>query len=192
VRRLVALGLLLLVAGLVWSFWPDGHLAAVKALRSELFSPEGRQLSQDDRRQKFEQLREEEKKLSESQRRGLRAEGMQKRAAEINHYFHLPKEEKTKYLDGVIAREESRRKEWQARMAAAGGGPPGGPQGGQRGGGRSGGANAIADVADRDKRRSNMLDSMTAPQRAEFNEFRKELNARRQQLGLPVNRRPGA
>src|SRR5579883_2940744 len=127
VRRLVALGLLLLAAGLGWSFWPDRHLAAVKALRSELFSPEAQQLSQDERRQKFEQLREEEKQLSTSQRRGLRAEGMQRRAAEINRYFHLPKEEKTKYLDGLIAREENRRKEWQAR-AAAGGGPPGGPQ----------------------------------------------------------------
>jgi hypothetical protein len=190
VRRLVALGLTLVVAALGWSFWPDRHLAAVKALRSELFSPEGRQLSQDERRQKFEQLREEEKQLSTSQRRGLRAEGMRRRAAEINRYFHLPKEEKTKYLDGVIAREESRRKEWQARMAAGGGGPAGGPAGGPQGGPR--GANrpgGLGDVADRDKRRSDFLDSMTAAQRGEFNEFGKELNARRQQLGLPPNGR---
>jgi hypothetical protein len=187
VRRWVALGLLLMVLGSVWYFWPDRHLAAVKALRSELFSPAGRQLSEDERRQKFEQLREEEKKLSTSQRRGLRDEGMKRRAAEINRYFHLAKDEKKKYLDDLIAREEKRRKEMQERAAA--GGQAGGPQGRQRG--DRPGALSSADVADRDKRRSDFLDSMTGPARAEFAEFRKELSARRQQLGLPPSGRPG-
>lgn len=187
VRRLVALALVLTTAVLAWYFWPDRHLAAVKSLRAELFSQAGRQLPEDERRQKFEQLRAEEKMLSSSQRRGLRSEGMQRRAAEINRYFHLPKDEKTKYLDDLIAREEKRRQEWQAR-AAAGGGPPGGQRGGPPGSGRGG---PLVDAADRDKRRSDFLDSMSATQRSEFNEFRKELNARRQQLGLPANGRPG-
>jgi hypothetical protein len=182
---------LLALVALVWYFWPDSRLAAVKALRAELFSAEGRQLSEDERRQKFEQLRAEEKKLSESQRRGLRDEGMKRRAAEINRYFHLSKDEKKKYLDDLIAREEKRRKEMQARAAAGGGGPPGGRQGGRPGADRPGGAIALADVADRDKRRSDFLDSMTGPERAEFAEFRKELNARRQQMGLPARGRPG-
>ena len=38
----------------------------------------------------------------------------------------------------------------------------------------------------RDKRREDGLDSMPATQRAEWTEFRKELNARRQELGLPT------
>jgi hypothetical protein len=177
-RHIFALILLLLVggAGAAWYFWPDPHLAAVKQLQKELFSPAGRQMSPDDRRQKFGQLREEEKMLSDSQRRGLRADGMRRRAADLSRFFRLPKGEKEQYLDNLIAREDRRRQEWQVN----GGGP--GPRGDRA-------ANSAGSPQERDKRREDALDSLPPTQRAEWTEFRKELNARRQELGLPSSGR---
>jgi hypothetical protein len=177
-RVVLAVILFLLIggAGAAWYFWPDPHLAAVKQLQKELFGPARRQLSPDERRQKFGQLREEEKMLSEAQRQGLRAEGMRRRSADLMRYFRLPKEEKERYLDNLIAREDSRRQEWQAN----GGGP--GPRGDRA-------ANSAKTPQERDKRREDALDALPATQRAEWTEFRRELNARRQELGLPSNGR---
>jgi hypothetical protein len=169
-----------------WRFRPNPHLVAVKELQKELFSPAGRQLGPDDRRQKFEKLRSEANLLSAAEKQGLRSERSKRRTDEMNRYFGLSKEEKTQFLDDLIAREENRRKEWEARAQAAGvapgtGGPsrPNGP----------GGPNGRGTPQERDKRREDNLDSMPATQRAEAAEFRKELNNRRQQLGLPTGPR---
>jgi hypothetical protein len=177
-RVVVALILLLLIGGTgaAWYFWPDPHLTAVRQLQKELFGPAGRQLAPDDRRQKFAQLRVEEKMLSDTQREGLRAEGMRRRSADLSRYFRLPKEEKQKYLDNLIAREDRRRQEWQEN----GSGP--GPRGNRA-------ANGAGTPQERDKRREDALDSLPAAQRAEMSEFRREINARRQELGLPTNGR---
>jgi hypothetical protein len=163
-----------------------GHLAAVRQLQSDLFGASRQQLAPEDRRQKMALLRTEMNFLSAAERQGLRSEGMKHRTAEISRYFALPKEEKTRYLDDLIARGERRRQEWQSRREQDGAQQtPGSPDGQTTPrGGRSGGP--LASASERDKRREDMLDSMTATQRAEWTEFRKELNTRRQQLGLPA------
>jgi hypothetical protein len=174
----VAIVVFLLIGGTgaAWYLWPDPHVAAVRQLQKDLFGPAGRQLSPEERRQKFGRLREEEKMLSEAQRLGLRAEGMRRRSADLSRYFRLPKEEKEQYLDNLIAREDRRRQEWQAT-----GGAPG-PRGDRA-------ANSAKTPQERDKRREDALDSLPATQRAEWTEFRRELNARRQELGLPSSGR---
>jgi hypothetical protein len=194
IRRRIALGLALLLVlagcGAGWYFWRNAHLNAVKNLQKELFGPAGRQLSPDERRQKFEQMRAEEKLLTVDQRQGLRAEGMKRRAEELNRYFALAKSARTAYLDDLIAREKRRREERQAQ-----GGDGGGP--GRRGGGPPngapnappGGRNSLS-PQERDQRRENFLDSMPASERSEWTEFRRDLSIRRQQLGLPPSGRP--
>jgi TolA-binding protein len=177
-RRRIVLSVILLLlcssACAAWYYRPNPHLAAVKQLQKELFSPAGRQLSQDDRRQKFEKLREEVNMLTAAQRLGLRADGMRRRTDQLNRFFKLSKDEKARYLDNLIDREEQRR---QARQDG-GGGPPN-PRA----------ANSAGTPQERDKRREDALDSLSATQRAEWTEFRQEMNARRQELGLPVNNR---
>ena len=56
--------------------------------------------------------------------------------------------------------------------------------------GTNGRQNNLMPASDRDKRREDFLDTMSAPQRAALTEFRKDLGARRQQLGLPSDGRP--
>jgi hypothetical protein len=196
IRRRVALGLALLLVlaacGMGWYYWRNARLNAVKNLQKEIFGPAGRQLSPDERRQKFEQMRAEEKLLTAAQRQGLRAEGMKRRVVDLNRYFALAKEARTAFLDDLIAREKHRREERQAQGDSRAGGP--GNRGGAPpyGGSNSppGGRNAIQPAQERDQRRENFLDSMPAPERAEWTEFRKDLNTRRQQLGLPTSGRP--
>jgi hypothetical protein len=182
-RTVLAVSLLVLLGGgaAAWRLRPDPHLAAAKGLRQELFSEAGRQLPPQERRQKFEQLRAEVGALSPEQRRGLRSEGMSQRREEMHRYFKMSPDEKTRFLDELIARQEKRRQEWQA----AGGAPFVGP-----GGNRPGGPNGGGTAQDRDKRRQDFLDSAPAAGRNEMTAFRNDLNARRQQLGLqPAGRR---
>jgi hypothetical protein len=187
-RRFVTAGLVMLLivaaASGIWFFRARSRLSAVKQLQGELFSQAGRELPADERRQKFEQLRTEMNQLSAAQRRDLRNEAMKRRTEEISRYFRLSKEDKQRYLDDMIARGERRRQEWEARAAQRNGSSAetataeGGPR--QRGQGNSGTA------AERDKRREDMLDSMSPTQRAEFTEFRREVASRRAELGLPA------
>ena len=57
-RWLAAVVVLLIGAGTVWALWPDGRVAKAKALQKELFSPEARNLSPEQRKQKWQELRE--------------------------------------------------------------------------------------------------------------------------------------
>jgi hypothetical protein len=191
VRRAILLSLIGLFvftgACAAWRYWPNSRLTAVKEMQKELFSPAGRQLSPEDRQQKFEKLRSEMNMLTAAERQGLRTDGMKRRTEELNRYFALAKEEKTRYLDDLIEREERRRAERQENGAQPGAGGPGFGRPGPNG---AGAVSRFASAGERDKRREDMLDSQPATQRAEWNEFRKELNARRQQHGLPVTGRP--
>jgi hypothetical protein len=193
-KRWIALALLLLLTGagigVARYVRVRMHLSAVKSLQSELFSDAGRQLSNDERSQKMTALRSEMSALSADDRRSLRTEGMKRRTEEISRYFRLSPEERARYLDDLIARGERRRQEWQARRAADEGQQNAVSQtdsGRQRGPGTRG---PLESASERDQRRENFLDSMPATQRTLWSEFRKELNARRQQLGLPAFGRP--
>jgi hypothetical protein len=212
-----ALLLLLLAGGLgAWYFWPDPQLAKVKEMRQELLGDTARKLSPGDRRQKWEEFRKEEEKLTPAQRQGLREDARKQRKKEVEHYFTLSRPDKIKWLDQQIDRMEARRREWQAggglNGPGWGGGPAGGrgigpgsparggpggtqggaafangtgPAGGGPGGGPGGGGWANLSTEERENRRKSMLDWTTPEERAQFDQLRKDMAARRVQRGLP-------
>src|SRR5215213_3789714 len=99
-RRLFALALLLLIP-LAWLLWPDGRMGTAKAAQAALRDPN---LTPEQRRQKFGELRKAMERLTPAQRDALMAEGRKKQVAEIARYVRLSPKEKTKYLDERINR----------------------------------------------------------------------------------------
>jgi len=116
----------------------------------------------------------------------------------IDAYFSLPPEKRKAELDRQIDQEEMMRKAFEAGTAVAGalglggagagqtagqggGGPPGGPPGGFGGpGGRGGGTEE-----DRNRFRKSIIDHTTPEQRARYVEYRRAMDERREQRGLP-------
>lgn len=114
--------------------------------------------------------------------------------AETGSYFNLSAKERQAELDRRIKAEEERRQRWQAERGQRGQDQAGGdrrPGGqnvagrgdGQRGGGPRGGMSDEARMA-WGKRR---LDSTTPEERARRAEYRRAMEARRTQLGLPTD-----
>ncbi len=179
----IAASLLLLLLLLLGArhFWPDPQVAKVKALQQELVQS-GDKLGADERRQKWQELRQETEKLSPAQREQLGAEARRRRQQELDRYFTLSPAEKTHLLDQQIDRMEAARRQMQARggqgRGPGGNGPAagnGGPPGGDRGGLSS---------EEREQRRKQRLDSTTPEERAHRDQFFKDLGARRAQRGL--------
>lgn len=178
-RRWVAVLLLLFGIGLVWAFRPDPHMARARELQKELFSSGAKNLSPEERRAKFTEYREQVKHLSDDQKWALSAPMREKQKAERDRYFAMAPKEKTKYLDEQIDRSEKMRKEREQKQKAApvnGGNRAGGP----------GGARPPLSPEDIEKRRKQFLDRTTPEERARADQFRKEMNDRRRQRGLPV------
>jgi hypothetical protein len=173
-RILLALVLILVILLVGRWFWPDARAARAKQLQAELFSPEARNLSPEQRQARWREFREVTKALSPEQRRQLMAEGRKRKQAEIGRYFRMSPQEKTRYLDEQINRMERIRQNGKARA--------GGPPGGARARGASSGSNRSPQQ--RDQRRQQFLDSSTAAERAQMNAFMRDLNARRTQRGL--------
>jgi len=119
----------------------------------------------------------------------------------INAYFSLPADQRQAELDRQIKQEELFRKAWESSRPAGGrqGGPPGGVaangggggQGGAGGGpggggpGGGGGPPRGGSEEDRNRWRKNMIDSTSPEQRARYVEYRRAMEARRDQLGQP-------
>jgi hypothetical protein len=131
----------------------------------------------------------------------------------INAYFSLPADQRQAELDRQIKQEELFRKAWESSRPAGGGqgGPPrgmagnGGPGGGPGGGGgpgpSAGGAGGGSggpggggpsgrggpprggSEEDRNRWRKNLIDNTTPEQRARYVEYRRAMEARREQLG---------
>jgi hypothetical protein len=176
---LTALALLLLLLGLlgVWSAKSARQAAKVRQLQQELFGGAARNLPPEERRARFEELRAATAKLTDGQRRELRAEAGQRRRAELARYFTLSKAEKTRYLDQQIDRMEEMRRNFAAR---------GGPNGaGPNGGGPGAGPPRPRTPEEREQRRKQRLDETTPQERAQRDQFRHDLEARRSQRGLP-------
>src|SRR5437660_6738886 len=121
----IAAGLLLLLLLLLgaWHFRPDPQVAKVKTMQQELVQS-GDKLGALERRQKWQEFRQEEEKLSPAQREQLRAEGRKRRQQELDRYFTLSPAEKRRVLDEQIDRMEAMRRQRQAR-GAPGRGPNG-------------------------------------------------------------------
>jgi hypothetical protein len=164
----------------VWWLWPDGRLAKARALQSELFA-QGGQLSPEDRRTKFEELRNVTRDMSDSQRRQLGEDMRKRREADLRQYIALSPAEKQQRLDRDIQRAEQRRQQMQNNPNAGNrpngfGGGPGGPNGP---GGRP------TTPEDRERRRQERLDHSTPEFREMTDQYRRDMADRRKQLGLP-------
>lgn len=169
----------------------------------------------------FERMREMPERSREQVRAEMDRLFRARERAELQSYFALPADERRAELDRRIKAEEARRKAWQDQRANRGGnggngqgrggqqvagGPGGGPQrggggppgggggppgggGGQRGGGGPGGGRGSEDG--RNTRAKQRIDSSTAEQRAQSAEYRRVMDERRQQMGLPSGRGRG-
>jgi len=158
------------------------------------------------------QIREKIEALPENMRREAGRQGgnvfRNTMRTRINAYFSLPADQRQAELDRQIKQEELFRQAWESSRPAGGGqgGPPrgmagnGGPGGGGGGGGPSGGGPGGGGPGgggpggrggpprggseeDRNRWRKNMIDSTTPEQRARYVEYRRAMEARREQLG---------
>jgi hypothetical protein len=179
-RWLAAVVVLLIAAGTVWALWPDGRVAKAKALQKELFSPEARNLSPEQRKQKWQELREVQKQLSPEQKKELGAEMRKKRQADMGRYFAMSPKDKEKHLDAIINKQEQMKKAWQGKGGLGKGGPGKAPAGLVQGGPRD------KSPKGRDDRRQKFLDSSTPAERAQVHQFMKDLKDRRAKRGLPA------
>jgi uncharacterized membrane protein YgcG len=163
----------------------------------------------------FEKMREVPREYREQvgQQMGRLWEARER--AEMGSYFALPAEKRQAELDRRIKADEDRRKAWQAerekrdqqraaesQQANAGGGRggPGGPGGAgggpggggpPAGGGTPGGGRRGGTEESRNERSKRRLDSSTPEQRAQQAEYRRAMEERRKQLGLPTGGRRG-
>jgi uncharacterized membrane protein YgcG len=118
--------------------------------------------------------------------------------ARINAYFALPPDKRQAELDRQIAQEDLIRKAFEKANPNGWGGPPsgggqggggqagGGQQGGAGGGGQGGGGPPRGGSQDDQNRwRKGMIDSTSPQQRTQYAEYRRAMDARREQLGKP-------
>jgi hypothetical protein len=163
----------------------------------------------------FEKMRDMPERSREQVRAEMDRLFRARERAELQSYFALPADERRAELDRRIKADEARRKAWQEQRASragqggnggngqgrggqqiaggapqrVGGGPPSGGGGGQRGGGGQGGGRGSEDG--RNARAKQRIDSSTAEQRAQSAEYRRVMDERRQQMGLPSGRGRG-
>jgi uncharacterized membrane protein YgcG len=116
----------------------------------------------------------------------------------IDAFFALPPEKRQAELDRQIKQEEMMRKAFETAGKVAGffgGGPPGGGQGGAQGGQGSGqggggppggGPPRGASQENVNKWRKGIIDSTTPEQRARYVEYRRAMDQRRKELGMPA------
>ena len=169
--------------------WPAHKLSRrnCSVLREEL-TPE-------ERKARFAEYREQVKHLTDDQKWELSAPMREAEGRDGQVLRHVPKE-KSAYLDERIDRSEKARKEWEKKGEQAKGGQgkaggpgrgfgPGGPKVG-RGGGQGGpGGRAATSAEEIEKRRKQYLDRTSPEERAQRDQFRKEMDSRRKQRGLP-------
>ena len=186
-RWLAGLAFLLLV-GLVLGALRPSPVDRVRRLQKELASADVKALPPDQRKARFDELRTAMKGLSDDQRWELAAPVREKMKAQMDSYFALGPKEKTQYLDEQINRMEHFKKEFAKK--GGGGRPPGGGGPGPGAGGPPGSRTGPTGKgpptgAQADERRKQMLDRTTPEERAQKDAFRKDLEARRKQRGLP-------
>ena len=134
---------------------PDPHLSRAQALQKQLFSPDGKNLSPEDRKARFAEYREHVKHLNDDQKWELRRSPRETQKAEMDRYFSMSPAEQARYLDEQIDRSEKLKQAWQKKGGQGKGGagkgsqakgrPPGGGFGGNKSSAAKGGrAAAIA------------------------------------------------
>lgn len=181
----MAVALVLLIAGTVWAFMyrSDRQIDRAYQMQKEAFVP-GKWPSPE----KFESIQKEMDRLSTSQREevGRRiGRDMQQHGEEmIDRYFELPKEKQNEYLDKLIKEFD----ENMRRMASAGP-PKGQPPPGAGPPGGAGGPKGPPPKFTTEKFqqwRNKFLDHTTPDRRAKGAAFFAAIIKRRQELGLPM------
>ena len=171
-RRLTWTSVVLLLLFMLWLLWPDRRLDQVRAMQKELFGGDAKELSADERKGKWQALREATAKLSPAQKQQLAMQGQQRFQQDLERYAKMSKKEQTAYLDQQIDRMQKAKK-----------GPPN--QAGQ-------GAAAFAkkngkqmSAEERERQRKQRLDRSTPEFRALMDRYRKDLQARMTARGVP-------
>jgi hypothetical protein len=184
--------ILILIIFLYWFFRPSAQMAKVQAMRRDLFAQSRGKLSQQELRDKFEALRNEQAKLTAVERKQLAEEARKRRKADLEHYFTLTKAEKNKLLDQRIDQMEAMRRQMEAAKGSGRGAPGSGNAAGFPPGAGGQDGSPGRNQEDRERRRKEMLDSTTPEERAQMDQFRKDMQARRAQRGLaPLPGGPG-
>jgi len=189
VLALVLLLLLLAGAGAYRRFRPDPGLAKVQALQQQLRAQAARNLPPERRRELWQQFRAAARTLAPQQRRELEKDRRRARQKQLKEYFTLSKRERVAYLDRQIDRLQARLREQQQNRPGARGGNGTAVAGGRgpgAGGRGAGGAGGASSPQDRLQRRMAWLDQTTPEERAQWSAYRKDLNQRLQQRGLPT------
>ncbi len=175
-KRIVLIsGAVVVLVGVVWAVWacwPDPHLARIEELRAQLTGAGN--LSAEQRRQLWGELRKEVEQLSPTEKRELMKERRERQRQQLEDYFKMSKKEKDAYLDRMIDRMEQGRRERQRDQANNGASSA--PAGLRR----------PLDPEEREKRRRDRLDQSTPEERTLRSAFFQDRQARRQQRGLPT------
>ena len=193
-KVLIALVAVVVLGGLAWAFIPsaaDRQVAKVVELQEKLFT-ENSNIPREQRRQAFEELRNEAEKLTPEQREKMMRDNPPPFARQMQQqvvaYFDLPDDKQKAHLDKQIDEMEKRRADWDKRRSERGK-QGDGPRGG--GGPPGGGFGRSTDPSKQAEMRKKMLDNTSPQQRAMFGEYFKQLEDRRKERGLPPMRGPG-
>ncbi len=196
-KIIAALAVLLLLVGLGWALMPAGvdpQVARVTELQQKLFS-EQPQVSPEERRAAFGELRQEFEKLTPEQRDKMMRDNpppfVRQMQKNIRDFFDLPADKRKEALDRQINEMESRRRQMTERFAQAGGRPGGGPPGGGPGfgggpGSGPGGNRGAMDAKGRQGMAKRMLDNTTPQDRAMMGEYMRQMQDRRRERGMPT------
>jgi hypothetical protein len=188
-KRYVGVLLLLLLAfGIYRIVRPDPNLKKVKQLQAEFASAEAKNWTPEQRQEKGREMRAAVGKLSESQREAMGDERRQEFEKELKRYAAMTPVEKTRHLDEQINRSEQFRQR-MAQQNPGGTGRPGTFGAGPGGGGGPGGPRGPSSAEEREKRRKERLDRTTPEFRALMDQYRKDMETRRRQRGLPTGGR---
>jgi hypothetical protein len=209
-KRVVAIAaaMVLILACVLWAVTrsrPDPQVAKVEQMQAELGDESA---TPEQRRERFQQLRQEVEKLAPQQREQMFARFMQQRDAELQkkvaEYFKLSKQDRLAYLDKEIARMDEFRGGGRPRSAKSSGkngggggsggrgapdadaksGPPPG-NGPPPGGGGPGGWRGL-NASQRSQAKRARLDQSTPEERGQRTAYFKDMTQRRAELGLPT------
>jgi hypothetical protein len=198
----VLLLLLLGAAGAYYLFREDPELAKAREVLDEMSPEKMKDLTREQRREKWKEVRDVLDNLTDEQRQALRKERFEKMRQRENErlkrYFAMSPEEKTQYLDEQIDRSEAwrerfeeRRKQWaeereRRKQEAAAKGETFKEDNPRRGWGPGRNQWSKMTPEERENRRKQWLDNSTADERAQRWQYMQDVKARRLERGLPA------
>lgn len=186
-RAVVSGALTILLVGLAaWMFGffnrPDPAVAELQQLGSQMWD---KNLPDAQRNQLRTDFRQRMELMTEDQRRAFfnanRAEWDGRMRERMDEFFAMSKADQQKRLDEILNRIVQARSSQQQNANSRG----------DRGAGNNRGGRRNMTDAQRDERSKRRLDHTTPKMRAQFAEFRKQLDARAQQRGIQLGDQRG-